>query len=399
MAKAPAIQDFAPIAMGIQRGGALMVRLFHDGSVNAEDCVLRLVYMNGRFGNIPAGGNAKAAAALADPEALLRGHKRGSGLGPEHIDFVFTPRPGKLVQAAFVKIKTDAGAEVVPWAKGFRFDARIPRDGQEFRNNLTFKRSRHADEETVLASSFDVLNAFVGTPEAEQLAPYLVNAFVICTYKTVSTGAVVNPAMIYAQQIDALIDGMSPSHSMRIDREIARLSVHTALWHYAVHIGDRALFEASMDGIEAVSRMDREQHPTFAYNACKSLLLRALLMSFSDPAASRYAFALVYARFRAAAAIRTGNPVWLQELSVGLQASILAVGAIKTLKTEIELSRGVIRSMLELAPRVGTPAFERKLKALAVAYKTEGEARLKAGPAQVAADDDLDLDEDGGHES
>ena len=389
-------KTFAPIAMGIQRGDTLLVRVFHDGSLTPEDAVLRLAYTNGRFGNITAefAANAKATAALDAPEALLRGHKRGSGLGPHHIDFAFAPKPRKLVQSAFVKIRQGDGYATVPWAKGFGFTVRIPQGAEDFKDHLTFKRRRHSDEETVFASSFDVLRAYVGTPEAATLAPYLINAFVICTYKTVTTGAASNPAMVYFDDIDALIDTLGPSPSMRLDREIARLSVHTALWHYAVHIDDGELFQASMEGIEAVSRIEREQHPTFAYNACKSLLLRALLMSFSDPAASRHAFALVYARFRAAAAIRTGNSVWLQELSVGLQASILAVAAIRTLKTETELSRGAVRAMLDLAPRISGRSFERKLKALAVAYKEEGADKLKAAPAQAPMDEDPELDED-----
>jgi hypothetical protein len=385
--------------MGLQRGGVLLVRLFHDGGVRPEDCVLRLAYANGKFGTVQPIAEPSRNRELDGVEAQLRAHRRGAGLGAHHIDFAFAPKETQLVRTAVVKVRRGDRLELAPWAKGFSFAYRIPRNQQEFKDHLTFKKRRHSDDETVLAASVDALRAYLDGPEAQSLAPYLVNAFVISMYKAVTINARRNPAVAYEPKIQALIDGLAPSPSMRHDAEHARLSVHTAMWHYAVHIGDRATFDAAMAGVEAVSRIEREQHPGFAFNACKSLLLHGLLTSFDDLRRARRIFALVYERFREAAAVRTSNATKLQELAVALEASILAVSASAFLGAGTELSIGNVRSIIALAPRIETPRFTKKLKAMVAERRASGTAKLKPAPSRkataVVSDDGGDEDHEG----
>lgn len=375
------------MAVGVQRGDALLVRLFHDGSLRPEDCVLRYAFTDGRVGSVTP--SASSVKALDPIEALLRGHGRGKGMLAQHFDFAYSPRAGKLVRGGAVKVKIGDRFETAPWVKGFSFAHRIPRSATEFQDNLTFRRRRHADEPTVYGASCDVLRAYLGTPEGQALTPYLVNAFVIATYKAVAIDAKQHDALELLPQIEALIDTMEPSTSMRVDREIARMSVHTALWHYAAYKGDKALFNASMQGIEAVSRMDREQHPTFAFNASKSLILYGLITSFDDPKRALSLFDLAYERFRAAAAIQTSNPTWLKELSVSLDASILALESSRMLKIGEPLTRGNVRAILALAPRVDTPVFNKRLKRMVSEHRHGGLAEPMPG-----AGDDFDSDED-----
>ena len=382
--------DVVPaMAIGVQRGPALLVRLFHDGSLQPEDCFLRLAYTDGRVGTVEP---APSEVSALDPvEASLRAHRRGKGVPHHRIDFTFAPRSGRLVRAAFVKVRKEKRFEAVPWNKGMSLAHRIPRDVGEFRSHLAFKRRRHSDEETIYGSCCDVVRAYLHTPEAQALAPYLVNAFVIATYKAVAIEAASHEVMALEADIHALIDSMSPSKAMRSDREIARLSVYTALWHYAVHTGDRALFERAMQGVEAVSRLDREQHPTFAYNATKSLLLYGLLTSFDDVERAHEIFDLVYERFRAAAASRTSNTTQLRELRVGLEASALAVGAMRQIRSGGPIAPGMGRAVIEVSPRVDTPAFIKRLKKMIIDRRHNGRAVL--APALAMANDNDDGDD------
>lgn len=359
MSEAPSVGTLAAIA--VQRGDRLMYRLFHDGSVKAEDSHLRLAFaFKGKTTIEP--GLVADTTALDQAEALVRSDRDGVQPPRHSIDFEFVTPERLAVMASAIKVRHGARFVVAPFIDGHSLAVRIPRNRTEFRHYLAFRHFRHVDIETVYRAGVDILKVYGRAPKLDPLlAPYIVNAYVVATYKAIEMGLPTSETRLYVDQVNALLDLMGPSTSMRDDCDIARLSVHSADWHYAVHTGDDALLDQALAGVEAVSRLEREQPFTFVFNACKGLVFYALLKSFESRNQAYQLFYLVYTRFRTAVAIHTHNAGWFKELTVPLSCSVVALQARPIIKSGEALPKAMVSQIAILAPRVVTPAFKKRM--------------------------------------
>lgn len=348
-------------AIAVQRGDRLMFRLFHDGSVKPEDCTLRLFFAFKGKTNLEPVAPADATA-LDQSEALIRSDRDAVQPPRQSIDFEFVTPERLAVMASVIKVRQGETFATAPFIDGHSLGVRIPRNRTEFRHYLAFRHFRHVDIETVYRAGVDILKVYGQAPKQDPLlAPYIVNAYVVATYKAIEMGLPVSETRRYAAQIDALLARMAPSSSMRDDCDIAVLSVHSANWHYAVHTGDDALLDEALAGVEAVSRLEREQPFTFVYNACKGLIFYALLKSFESRKEAYQLFYLVYSRFRTAVAIHTHNAGWFKELTVPLSCSVVALQARPIIKSGEALPKAMVTQIANLAPRVVTPAFKKRM--------------------------------------
>ena len=365
-------------AISVQRGDRLMFRLFHEGEVGA-DCLVRLAFAGKGKASV-APGAVSAPEALDQIEASVRAQAEGRALPTASLDFEYVVPEGVAVMATAVKVRRGERYVVAPYVEGWSMAVRMPRNKAEFRHHLAFRHHRHEDIETVYRAALDLLAVHTRGKSDPALRPYAVNAYVIGTYKAVEMGLAESGTRRFAADVMQMVDAMPPSRSMREDCDIARLSVHSADWHYAVHTGDDALLEQALAGVEAICLTEREQHITFVYNACKGLVLYALLKSFEDGRASARLFYLVYTRFRAAVATHTTNAGWFKELTVPMTCSVVALQARPMVRAGEALPNTMVKHIATLAPRVRTPAFQQKLAELIErrrAASPEGRRRAK----------------------
>lgn len=357
----------APSVIGVQRSGRFLFRLFFDQEDALQNCVFVAFYAG------EAESWTIAATPTKDPiissqldEAWGRTKAaRRKQLGLHRwSDFVLEPAEGRLVRSVRLGAFGDKGAQFFNVLGRLSLELRIPIDRAEFRDHLTFRRRRSTDDETVFRSALDTLTYHLPRLEMDSvLGAYVVNAYVISTYK----GVILNSTDgldTHWTAVRSLIDKLSPSASMREDRNVALLSFLTAQWHYAVHVQDEALLRQCLVEIEALNRRDQDPHPSFAYNACISLLLYGLLEQAADPKRAIGLMEAVYDRFRSAAARRTYIVSQVEELAVPHAASVLALKLRAALREDQPLMPKMIAAVVELCSRIPDPVFKAKLSAL-----------------------------------
>ncbi|KQS55739.1 hypothetical protein ASG17_06665 [Brevundimonas sp. Leaf363] len=347
-------------AIGLQRGRRLFVRLLHDGRAVEDSAILRVILtVKGKATIKP--GVVSSRRALKDAETAVRAEAKGTPW--RRLDFEYEIPAGRGVRGAAVKVLLDGAYVTAPFADGYSLATRVPQDVNAFRRHLSFRPERHVDAETVYWSALDVLSFYAREPIAQALIPYVVNAYVIGTYKAIELGLAESETRRFAPDVARWLDLLAPSPSMRDDRSHARQSVFTADWHYAVHMGDDALLDRALAGVAAANDGSSEHRLTIAYNACKSLILLGLLRSVQGRRSATAAFMQVYQTFQAAVASGTTNPVWFKELRTPFECSLLALNAMTALKSG-PIPGSMARTVARLAPRVHTPEFEGRLLAL-----------------------------------
>ena len=367
MQQEPAASPRASGVIGIQRAGRFLFRLFFDQEDAPQSCVFVAFYPG------EAESSTFAAAPTQDPAVSrqldeawgrTKAARRKQLNWRKWSDYVFEPAQGRLVRSVRLGAFSAGEIQFFDVLGRLSLDLRIPVCRDEFRDHLTFRRRRSTDDETVFRSALDTVRHHLPSPEMNGvLGAYVVNAYVIATYKGVTLD-ITDGLKTHRAAIRRLIDKLSSSSSMREDRDVTLLSFLTAQWHYGVHVQDEVLVRQCLVEIEALNRQDRDPHPSFAYNACISLLLYGLLEQVADPKRAIGLMEAVYDRFRSAATRRTYIVSQVEELAVSHAASVLALKLRAALREGQPIMPKMIAAAVELCSRVPDPVFKAKLSEL-----------------------------------
>lgn len=367
MQQEPAATPRASGVIGVQRSGRFLFRLFFDQEDAPQNCVFVVFYADAAESSTIAAAptqDSVVSRQLDEAWGRTKAARRKQLSLRNWSDFVFEPAEERLVRSVRLGAVGAGEIQFFDVLGRLSLELRIPVDRDEFRDNLTFRRRRSTDDETVFRSALDTLVHHLPTLEMNSvLGAYVVNAYVIATYKGVTLN-ITDGLNTHRAAVRSLIDKLSPSASMREDRDVTLLSFLTAQWHFAVHVQDEALVRQCLVEIETLNRRERDPHPSFAYNACISLLLYGLLEEATDPQRAIGLMEAVYDRFRSSAARRTYIVSQVEELAVSHAASVLALKLRAALREGQPLVPKMITAVIDLCSRIPDPVFKAKLSEL-----------------------------------
>jgi len=378
------------VCIGIQRNDAFLIEigakaplpdnaeiLIKEVSEEAEPHVLHKITVSECLIEVPE--LAELKPKLTRPSA-----RKLSAHGQHLYGIRFALTESRPVRGLVVAIKSGENESECPWLSNqLSLSLRIPKNSDEFKSRISFKRGRSIDAETIFFSCMDTLKSH-NFKKNEQIDAYIANCFVIFIYKAIELqrGDIDSFVLGLTPKIRTLISGISSGSGVREDDYQARLSLDTALWHFWISRSDMEQAQTKLFEMRDNYKAYEGQFKiTYAFNLALSMLaLGVATLSAGDDRAEAILLD-VYDIFRRGSAVDTRHVTWFEELLVSHKAAHTALRVLELRKNSQPMTAEIIEATAQHCSRVKTPDFQRKLTDFLTGHNLRAPVEAKISPA------------------